>query len=318
MNIRVSTYSLSAGVIIPIMAPRKTSAASFRRAIQDQAARLARISGVSGVAVNVSAFQRTTLTLSERLAVVQETRKGLLDHQVLWADIGVLSNSALMEAKQAKIAGAGAVIAKLPALRNAIALEEQSLQTLTLSNLAKQIELPIVLSLSGFGRQADVHLASAVSIAKASKQIFGFELDHSDNVLSYDRYYYALKTLDRPLAVLTSSDTALYHNLNTGSDGVVSDLAYIAPHEVCDLFKANQAGAFFEAQAIHNKLAPLIRLLEVNTPRAKEAIVRHLAYERGLLAATEDQMSFSSLDKCTVRKIHAILDDVQLRPICWV
>lgn len=313
MNIRVSTYSLAAGVIIPIMAPLNTSPAIFKRAVRAQAARLAQVKGVSGVAVKLST--QLPLTASERMDLIRETRKGLRMHQSLWADVGVLSEVALKFANWAKDAGASAVITNMPKFPDCTIQQWQQQQ---LFQFADRLTLPTILSLDGFGSNRSEQIKSATRLARVNERIFGLELGCSDNVMSYDRDYYALKTLERPLAVLTSSDAALFHNLNTGSDGVLSDLAYLAPHETCALFAACQAGDFFEAQALHNKLAPLIRLLNEGSMETRDAIIRLAAQERGLLADTTDHAGSFQLQRPIVGRVLRSLDEINLRPINWV
>ncbi len=139
-----------------------------------------------------------------------------------------------------------------------------------------------------------------------------------DNVLAYDQDYYALKSIGRPLACLTSSKGALFHNLNTGGDGVLSCLAYIAPHEVSALYQATRAGDFPLAQAIHNRLAPLISLLDGHDRATHEMIFREAAHLRGLLAAPAARDLPAPLDQAIRTRLETTFDNIGLTPIRWV
>lgn len=61
------------------------------------------------------------------------------------------------------------------------------------------------------------------------KSSYCTDMRADDSVLNYDHNHYVLKSFDRPLACLPSSEAALFHNPNTGADGVLSCLALIAP-----------------------------------------------------------------------------------------
>ncbi len=143
-------------------------------------------------------------------------------------------------------------------------------------------------------------------------------MGHDDNVLRYDQDYYALKSVDRPLSCLPSSEGALFHNLNTGGDGVLSSLAYVAPHEVAALYKACRDGRFHQAQAIHNRLAPLVTLLNGHDTNTREMIYREAAHLRGLLASTQARGLNTPLFPNLIASLQTTLDDIALKPISWV
>ena len=146
--------------------------------------------------------------------------------------------------------------------------------------LTKDLALPVILSL---GQPFRTPTNEITSLAQDCRQILGFEFGDGDDVVQYDRGYYAVKAADRPVAVLSSSQGALFHNLNTGGDGVLSCLAYIVPHEVVALYQATQDGRFFDAQAIHTKLSPLLALLALLDAASREKVLRCAAHHRGIL-----------------------------------
>jgi dihydrodipicolinate synthase/N-acetylneuraminate lyase len=255
--------------------------------------------------------------MKERLDVLRKTRKGLCDHQILWAGVGELSETAIEEAANAKRVGASAVITMLPGSGTSYGQGNQRCMRQSILTLADQMALPTIIGL-GVGKKSSRCSSDILNLVRLSNRIVGFDLGRNNDVTQYDRDYYCLKAIARPMVALTSSDGALFHNLNTGSDGVLSDLAYVAPHEVCALFEASQIGDFFEAQAIHNKLAPLIDLLSVECAKERDIIMRLLAYERGLLATTLVCSQLSQTVRLLAHTVQRILGDIQLKPISWV
>ncbi|MDF1670156.1 MAG: dihydrodipicolinate synthase family protein, partial [Roseovarius sp.] len=156
------------------------------------------------------------------------------------------------------------------------------------------------------------------ALARYSDKVIGFDMGADDNVLQYDQDYYALKSVDRPLACIPSSDAALFHNLNTGGDGVLSSLAYIAPHEVAMLYQAARNGHNHDAQVIHVRLAPLIALLSGDDPHTREMIYRAAAHHRGLLASPAARDISKSLCPNLKTELHKTIDDIGLEPISWM
>ncbi len=98
----------------------------------------------------------------------------------------------------------------------------------------------------------------------------------------------------------------------------MSPLGQIAPHEVAALYQASRAGRFFDAQALHNRLAPLIALLSGHEPNTRELIFREIAHHRGLLASTASRRIADPLCPALRRRIHQFIDEMGLKPISWV
>lgn len=139
-----------------------------------------------------------------------------------------------------------------------------------------------------------------------------------DNVLRYDQDYYTLKTADRPVASLASSEGALFHNLNTGGDSILSSLAYVAPHEVSSLYDASRSGRIHETQALHNQLTPLIDLLNGHDQNTREMTYRQIAHARGLLASASARGISDPLCPQFSAGLHKTLDEIALKPISWI
>ena len=307
--------ALCGGVFVSTLTPFDENGALLCEPITDQARRLARIDGVLGIAVNTSARERQILTLEDRLDVIRCSAKGLKSTQILLACVGTLEETILEEVFACRTAGAHAVITFPPQANTEACFKARMAK---LAGLVDQLALPVIVALGEGATRWAGHRDEITTLALHSDRIVGFDMGADDNVRRYDQDYYALKALDRPLACLPSSEGALFHNLNTGGDGVLSSLAYIAPYEVATLYQATRAGDFPLAQAIHTRLAPLVYLLEGHDSTTRERLYREAAHLRGLLASPDARGLPAPLDKDLQTRLHTTLDTIALKPIRWV
>ncbi|WP_282048115.1 dihydrodipicolinate synthase family protein [Sulfitobacter mediterraneus] len=309
---------LVGGIIAPTLAPFDEAGKIMCDAITDQARRLTRIEGVIGITVNTTVRERLSLTPDERLEVIRCTRKGLVNGQILVSCVGELSEAVFDDVVACKAAGADAIITFPGRWQKGLKGQTLGERITHLATLTDRLALPVILA-HGNG---DTHWAEApedlVLLASSGRQILGFDMGHDDNVLRYDQDYFALKSASRQVVLLPSSEAALFHNLNTGGDGVLSSLAYIAPHEVAALYAATRGGQIHKAQAIHDRLAPLVKLLDGHDANTREMIYREIAHARCLLASPTARGLTKSLCPHLTASLHTTLDDIALEPISWV
>ncbi|MGH1416275.1 MAG: dihydrodipicolinate synthase family protein [Pelagimonas sp.] len=314
----ITFEALAGGIIASTLTPFDDAGDVLCLAITDQARRLTRIDGVIGIAVNTTVRERLTLTPEERLEVIRCTRAGLKDGQILVSCVGELSEAVFDNVIACKAAGADAIITFPVKWKTGFEGQTLGERITHLAALTDRLALPVILALgNGENRWAEAPEDLAL-IATTGRQILGFDMGHDDNVLRYDQDYYTLKGTDRPMALLPSSEGALFHNLNTGGDGVLSSLAYIAPHEVAALYSASRDGRFHEAQAIHNQLAPLIAIMNGHDIDTREMLCRKAAHTRGLLASPVARGLHTPLCPHLATRLQNTLDDIILKPISWV
>lgn len=310
--------ALAGGIIASTLTPFDDAGDVLCSSITDQARRLTRIDGVIGIAVNTTVRERLTMTPDERLEVIRCTRAGLRNGQILVSCVGELSEAVFEDVIACKTAGADAIITFPSKWQKGFEGQTLGERITHLAAMTDRLALPVILALgNGENRWAETPEDIAL-LANTGRKILGFDMGHDDNVLRYDQDYYALKATDRPMALLPSSEGALFHNLNTGGDGVLSSLAYVAPHEVAALYRTSRAGRIHEAQALHNRLAPLVTLLNGHDANTREMIYREVAHTRGLLASSNARDLALSLCPQLTTSLHATLDDIALEPISWV
>ncbi|MDF1670222.1 MAG: dihydrodipicolinate synthase family protein [Roseovarius sp.] len=315
---QITASSISGGIFVSTLTPFSEYGTILFDAITDQARRLARIDGVLGIAVNTTVRERLTLSAEERFEIIRRTRAGLGASQLLLCCVGELSEAVNDDVRACQEAGADAIIT-FPAKWEQ-GYEDQPLEQrlAALADLANQLPLPVIVALGKGDTRRPALSDEITALARHSDNLIGFDMGADDNVLQYDQDYYALKSVDRPLACIPSSDAALFHNLNTGGDGVLSSLAYIAPHEVATLYQAAQNGGTYDAQAIHIRLAPLIALLSGHDPHTREMIYRAAAHHRGLLVSPDARGLSKPLCPNIRTQFHKTIDDIGLKPISWM
>ena len=314
----ITHEDLIGGIIASTLTPFDELGDVMCKSITDQARRLTQIGGVIGIAVHTNLRERLTLTPEERLEVISCTRKGLKNGQILVSCVGELSEAVFEEVIACKSAGADAIISSLPKWQKGF--DEQTLRewVTRIDTLTDCLALPVILDLgTGEERWTDIPEGIAL-LTNMERQILGFDMGNDDNMLCYDEGNYALRTADQPVALLTSSGGALFHNLNTGGDGVLSCLAYVAPHEVSSLYDASRNGRIHEAQALHNRLSPLIGLLTGHDQNTREMIYRQIAHARGLLASASARGISDPMCPQFSAGLHNTLDEIALTPISWI
>lgn len=313
-----TTKILASGVVASTLSPFDDCGELLLHPISDQARRLGQIRGIIGIALNTTIREREILSSKERIEIIRRTREGLSSNQLLLSCVGELSDAVIDDVAACEGAGANAVITSLSKWQKGYDDKTLNQRIDAIVDLTDQLPLPVIIALGNGETRHPTSSEEIITLAKHSDKVIGFDMGADDNVLHYDQDYYALKAMDLPVACLSSSEGALFHNLNTGADGVLSCLAFVAPHEVAALYQASRCNRFPCAQAIHNRLSPLIALLSGHDPSKREMIYREAAHRRGLLSSP--LVHGISTDFCPdlKRRIHSVIDEIGLKPIKWV
>ncbi|WP_029064086.1 dihydrodipicolinate synthase family protein [Labrenzia sp. DG1229] len=307
--------ALSEGILVSTLTPFDDAGAVLFQPITDQAKRLAQIDGVLGIAINTTERERLTLSSDERVEIIRRTRKGLSSGQLLLCCVGELSKAVTDDVLACQDAVADAIITFPAKWEQGYENQPLEQRLAVLADLTDQLPLPVIVALGNGEKRRSALRDEIIALAQYSEKVIGFDMGADDNVLHYDQDYYALKSIDRPLACLPSSEAALFHNLNTGADGVLSCLAFIAPHEVSELYQATREHRFCDAQVIHNRLSPLIGLLAGHNQQTREMIYREAAHYCGLLASTGARGLTGPLSQQLKTKIRKTLDNIGLKPV---
>ncbi|GFE67039.1 dihydrodipicolinate synthase family protein [Litoreibacter roseus] len=315
-NQHPSPVALSGGVIISLITPRHVSPTVAGDIVSEQVQRLHHIEGVTGFLIKAREPNGVRLNNQDVSFLLRAVKEKLARGKLLIADLGFLTSDTAQNAAGWTHAGANALMTTLNIQAVETADISQIAGIVEQTHLLERMRLPVILNETRREfRRFDAYKRNLQHAVAKADNVVGVFFGYDDRTSAYDENYYAIKAMDRPVACFTGSETALFHNLNTGADGVVSKLAFIAPHEVVALFRASRSARFFDAQVMHNKLSPLVELVGNRPPPEREAVFYAIAKRRGLLGSTEPDGEDLQLDPATIRRIDETLEAVALIPI---
>lgn len=308
----------AAGLIVPTLCPFDELGKIMFQSVTDQARRLSWIDGVVGIAVNTTPRERMVLTIAERVEVIRRTRAGLNPDQIVLSYVGDLTWEIINEVLACKEAGSEAILAapprRMPDAERTRANEFCEALAVFIDDLA----LPVIMMRQSPDSDLRLTVQNIADIAQATNNFIGIDMGSSESVVQYDHVYHALSTVDRPLSGLSSSEAALFHNLNTGAHGVLTCLAYVAPHEMAALYLASRRDRVLDGQALQRRLSPLIAVLSGHDLNVQEMIYREAAHYRGLLASTDARGIDTGLSAHLKHRLHQVIEEIGLKPISWV
>lgn len=308
----LTSKSLSEGVLVSSLTPFTENGAIMRESISEQTRNLAGISGVLGLALFVSPQERNTLSRDERVDVIKLVRKSLGPKQIVLADIGESPRDAEQTIADYLAAGADAIICS--------AIDSNPPQvglcsTHTSNSSRLRFEFTLIQAMDAFRPALLDTTKLIVAHSDDQSELLGMVFGEDEDVPQYDEWYYTVKSHDHPTACLSSSCGALFHNLNTGCDGVLAALSFSAPSEIARLYAFARQNAFFEAQAMHSKLMPLAAVLKRHDDETRQLIYREAAFYRGIAASPFGCGPTKRLCLEERRNLHELMDFIGLEKI---
>jgi 4-hydroxy-tetrahydrodipicolinate synthase len=267
------------GVIPACLMPFDSDYAIDERAYRRHLNDVASVDGIEAITINGHAAEVHALTIEEQYRAIDVTLDEL-DRQGVATIVGVYTNSSLEAgriAARAEKAGADALLVFPPDfmalgghLRPEMAFEH-------LKHITGESALPIILfqypliSNLSYPPPTLLELCRRFPTIRAVKDQIGDGNQH-------ERQIRELKRLERPVLTLTTHSAWLLGSLVLGCDGLLSGAGSVIPDLQVALFRAVRAGDLKTAQAINNRIYPMVRafydapLLDMHN-RMKEALV---------------------------------------------
>ncbi len=218
---------------------------------------LADTMGVTGIVANGHAAEVSSLDREERkraLAVALDEIAGKVP-----VVAGVYSDGtqeAAELARDAREAGAAGLLVFPPTLFMWGAQLKPDMVLRHFSVLADAVDLPLIVfeyppaSGIGYSPETLAELCKIPSVAGVK--------DWSNDIVAYEKNLRALRGSGRPVAMLSAFTMSLMATFLLGADGCISGMGSVAADLQAALFTAVKAGALAEAQAINERLAPLV------------------------------------------------------------
>jgi dihydrodipicolinate synthase/N-acetylneuraminate lyase len=314
----ITSEDLARGIIGCTLTPFDQAGGIMRESITDQARRLARISGVIGIAVNTVTRERLTLTPDERLDVIRCTRRGMQNNQLLVSCVGELSEQVVGEMIASGEAGADAIFTILD--KGQIGYEDRTSDAHlnALSDLANRIPLPIIIGRGNSGGHRMPSRNEIKMFAQISENVIVFDTSAVHDAQTSDQDCLALESMGRILASPTSFKAAPFDNFNVSDDWGMASLACIAPHEIASLYTATRQGRVHDATASHHRLFPLVQFLSCHEENIREMIHREASTYRGILTSPHARHLDSDLCPDIKSQLHRVIDDSGFKPVSWI
>lgn len=216
--------------------------------------------GVNAVFVNGHAGEGATLSPAERVEVIKRTRAFIGDDTPLLTGIIPYSTQdAVAQAKEAEQAGADvAVLFPMPQF-GAGASGHARYALHYVETILKAITLPISIFQQDVRAGTGFTTSVLAEIVKHERVIAVKE--GSGDIQLYEDNLRMLRAQAPDVAMLPSNYHWLFAQAATGADGLLSGMASMIPHLLCDLWSATQSGDLNAMRAVNDKLYPIVRTI---------------------------------------------------------
>lgn len=300
MTSKKSPTGVVAATVLPFDDAQAIDWASYERVL----AHCASADGIRAIFVNGHAGEGGALDAGERRDVLRFTRERIAGGRALIA--GILAQStreAVAEARVAADAGADLLTVFPPATfagaRTAMVVDY-------VRAIADAADLPVIVFQyplgSGFGYSTEtlVRLAELPSVVAVK--------EGSDSIRAYEDNYRALKVARPDFAVLASNFDWFLAQLASGSDGILSGLASLAPRPLADLWQASQRGDITAMRETSARVQPLVSAIYAAPRNEMYVRIKHALCTLGVIASAKARAPFPSVDAATARAIDAALE----------
>jgi 4-hydroxy-tetrahydrodipicolinate synthase len=241
------------------------------------------IKGVSGLACNGHAGDCWAITPKERRRIIDihiEEAAGKIP--IIAGLTPECTREAIEGAKEAKAAGASAVLVMPPGIFRNIAVQGSDAPYAFFSEIANAVDIPIVIFQHPVYRQNNYNAATLVklteikNIVAVKDAVWDFKL--------YERDLMALLKAPRRISILVANDTFLYPSFCLGdSDGALIGFGTLAPHWMVDMYEAVKRGDLKRGQEINSRIFPIVELLYHTPGLNAHAAIKEALYMLGVL-----------------------------------
>jgi 4-hydroxy-tetrahydrodipicolinate synthase len=216
--------------------------------------------GVQGLVILGTTGEKPTLTLAEREKVIKITREEIATKTHLMVGTGSYSTAETIEnTKRAKEWGADSVLVVTPYYNR----PTQEGIYLHFKSLVEAVDIPVMIyniqSRTGQNIQTDT-LAQIAQLP----YICGVK-ESSGNISQISEIIEKIGRKFSHFSVMSGDDPLTLPTMALGGDGIISVISNLIPVQVVQMIEAVWAGDDVLAKEIHHALAPLIRMIFIET-----------------------------------------------------
>lgn len=211
---------------------------------------IAKVDGINALVCNAGAGEGATLSREERVRCIEIIGEEAAKRLAIVAGIEALSTrEAIQQARDAKDAGAAAVMLTPPHVYdwNATANPEFAIQYFR--DIAAAVDIPITIFHYPASTASGYTPDTAVRIAREVDSVVAVKVASGANIRRYEQVLRGMRALPRPISVLATS--SLFQHFVTGADGALTGFANFAPEFCVNLFNAVKEGPLEKARKLH-------------------------------------------------------------------
>ncbi|MGO1766357.1 MAG: dihydrodipicolinate synthase family protein [Advenella sp.] len=271
--------------------------------------------GINAVFVNGHAGEGATLSPQERIEVITRTRSFIgKDKPLLAGIIPYCTSDAIIQAKEAEQAGADvAVLFPMPQFAAGASNDPRYLLHYV-DSVLDATQLPVSIF------QQDVRAGLGFSTSVLA-ELAGYERiiaikEGSGDIQLYEDNLRMLREKAPHISILPSNYHWLFAQVAIGADGILSGMASMVPHLLCELWRAASANDFNAMSSVNDRLYPIVRsiygappLIDMHTRLkvglAHMGVIENATPRPPLLPVTAD----------TARRIAAVVDNAGLKSL---
>ncbi len=275
--------------------------------MRTQIERLAAKNSLRGFVVNAFAGEGPTLSRTEMTQSIAIHREYARPEQAVVAAILDLSTaSAINQAKEAKEAGADALLICPPIASSWNAKDSPHIAEIYHKEIASAIDLPIILFQYVVGDPNSYGHELLIKLVEEIPSVIGVKMAQANDTVRYDRDYMALKKLSKSVYCFPAVGSSMFHNLVSGADGVLTGLACLMPDEVIGMWEAVKAGDYRTARSIHFRMAPINHMIYGQPFVDLHTRYKELAFMLGTIASPvvrSPQSRVSNEERARLRQV---------------
>ncbi|MCF3642760.1 dihydrodipicolinate synthase family protein [Rhizobium sp. TRM95111] len=269
--------------------------------------------GINAVFVNGHAGEGATLTPAERIEVLKRTRAFIGEEKPLLTGLIAYSTAdAVQQAREAEENGADVVVVfPMPQFSAGASADPRYVVDLV-DRILDAVELPVsifqqsVASGSGFTTPVLLELCRRERVIAVK--------EGSGDVGLYEHNLRCIKAESPDVAILASNYHWLFAQMTTGADGILSGMASMIPHLLCELWEAAVAEDLRAMRTINDRIYPLARMIYGAPPLIDMHTRMKVALEHlGVIASARPRPPLLPVTADVARRIAECTEQANLR-----